>query len=1614
MTNFYTKNQALYWLILGMFMIMPRINAQQLIKEGKQNERAAYEFNLLKNPNTGKIPENIRTKELTYVYSTPSLKKINKSGNKGKNKQATQSFTWNRRGPFNVGGRTRALAIDRTNENIILAGGVSGGMWRSTNGGASWTQTTGASQTHSVTDVYQDPNNTNIWYHTSGEFRGNSADGGGDGFFRGVGVFKSTDGGITWVLLPSTSGEQFSFSSSFQYAWRVRVDPTNSDVYVATVNGIFRSTDAGISFTLVLAGNNALYTDLEISATGVIYATLGSNSAGSKGVHKSTDGTSWTDVTPTGLAATYNRIVLDIAPSNENILYVFANTPGSGTNDHQLFYTSDAGSNWTNRTTNLPAFGGDVGNLGQGSYNQYIKIKPDNPDVVFIGSLNIYRSTDGYASTGNTTWIGGYSPANNVSTYVNHHPDNHALVFYPSNPARMLTGHDGGISRTEDNLANNVGTFPVTWTLLSNGYYTTQIYGLAIDPGTANDPRLMAGFQDNGKWTATSTSGTANWFEEFAGGDGCYVAIVAGQDIRYTSTQNGKIIRFVGPNVRAPTDADGIQPATATGQLFVNPFILDKTDQNIMYYPAGGRIWRNTDLSAINSGFTFNGTNTGWTNLAGSDAGGSSITTLDVSLNNAAHILYYGTADGKVFRLDNVHTGNPTAVDIHTGKGFPAGAYVSSVSVDPSNSANVLLTFSNYGVQSIFYTTDSGVNWTNVSGNLEEMPDGTGNGPSVRWAEVHRDSNGGVVYLIGASTGLYSTETLNGTSTVWTQEGPNTIGTVPVVMMEGRSADDLVAVGTHGVGLFSGTVKASLCGVPGNLVTSSLTATTTTLDWTAVGGATTYDVRYRLKNTTSWTDVTGIATNTTNLTGLTANTVYEFQVRANCVGGVGNYSGSKAFVTCVETFPYTESFENDLNQWLQDDTDDFDWTRRAGPTASGNTGPGSATDGNTYLYTEASTPYNPAKTARIISPCFNFSNVSYPKITFSYHMFGANMGSLTLEISTNGGASWTSLWSRTGDQGNAWNTQTIGLNAYKGGYVQLRFVGVTGGGFDSDMAIDAISITNDTPSVLRGNFLNVDGANQYISTGSVITNAVDNVTAELWFQWNGTGSGNRMLMYNGTAGSSNGYGLVLNNSNYVVPWVNGAEISNTTTLITANQWHHAALVREAGTLKLYIDGEPQTLGSNPTPTTPTTATYIGANTGGTDAFPGKIEEVRFWSVVRTQAQIRENMHLVLNGSETGSVAYFQFNETSGNAIDIIGANNGTLQNTPARVASDCPIGSGRSQTITVNASGNQDFATTGLQIEFAAGTLPNGDIVVTQIDGIRAPTNIPGDLKTYASSYWVIHNYGTNATFTELVQLTMTLPASDVISANDEANPANLRLYKRDSNSGEGDAWTNMGSANSANAAARTINFTTFTPNFTSFSQILAGTVNTGTSPLPVTLSQFEAVRQGQEQVLLRWETSSELNSLKFEVQKSDNGIDFKTIGSVDAAGNSTQKRTYQYLDQQALNSAYYRLKQIDKDGKFSLSEHQFVQGSDLQALKFFPNPFTKELKMNFGASQTTTLPMRLQVQGTSGKQLINIQGNAAAVQQTLNRRIHQLQKGTYLIKLIIGSKVYIKKVIKE
>lgn len=167
--------------------------------------------------------------------------------------------------------------------------------------------------------------------------------------------------------------------------------------------------------------------------------------------------------------------------------------------------------------------------------------------------------------------------------------------------------------------------------------------------------------------------------------------------------------------------------------------------------------------------------------------------------------------------------------------------------------------------------------------------------------------------------------------------------------------------------------------------------------------------------------------------------------------------------SAISSFPYSESFEASFGAWTQGTGDDFNWTRKSGTTPSGSTGPASASDGSQYVYMESSAPNYSTKRAVLVSPCFDLTNQNQAVFSFKYHMYGAaSMGNLKLGLSTDNGATWTTVWSKSGNQGNAWLAATVDLSSYGGASVKLRFDGTTGTTWQGDMAVDGIQLLNST------------------------------------------------------------------------------------------------------------------------------------------------------------------------------------------------------------------------------------------------------------------------------------------------------------------------------------------------------------------------------------------------------------------------------------------------------------------------------------------------------------------------------------------------------------------------
>lgn len=743
--------------------------------------------------------------------------------NKAKSRTGTEDFPWVERGPTNVGGRTRGLMWDPNDENgkKVWAGGTYGGLWYTTDiytNTTQWTKVDDFWDNIAVSAITHDPNNTNIFYVGTGE-------GWGVGASRGGGIWKTTDSGQNWALL--------SASSEFYYVndLAVRNENGTSVLYAAVranfyegewhglgAQGLQRSTDGGSTFTqsMKIIPNESIpyaIADIEIAADNKLWVAATTNAfnaddRGGGSILHSENGTSWTLSTQ---RTDGNRVEIACAPSNESIVYALVENDGT---IGEVIKTTDGGATWTSLSepndadTGIPA--SDF-SRGQAWYDLILAVDPNDENVVLAGAIDLFRSEDGGGSWGQIShWYGGFD-----FPYV--HADQHAIAYKPGSSTDVIFGHDGGID-----LSITMDQSEPSFINRNNNYNVTQFYAAAIHPEAGTD-YFLAGSQDNG--TQRFTSAGLGSTTEASGGDGAFCFI--DQD-----NPNVQISSYVYNNYWVSTNGGASFPNNFTisddntGQ-FINPADYDDT-QNILYTA--------TDESSIGR---FSNIGNGTPSRADLSVSlGGIASHLRVSpYNTASTTLFVGTISGKLFKITNASATSSSA-EI-TGANFPSGN-ISCVEIGASEN-ELLVTFSNYGVNSVWYSGDGGTSWSSKEGNMPDIP--------VRWALFNPNNRSEVI--IATDLGVWRTEAISESSPTWV---PSNIGlaNVRVDMLQIRESDHEVIAATYGRGLYSSSGFAEGSGntidadfsasvstiAPGESVsfTDESTGSPTSWQWTFEGG----------------------------------------------------------------------------------------------------------------------------------------------------------------------------------------------------------------------------------------------------------------------------------------------------------------------------------------------------------------------------------------------------------------------------------------------------------------------------------------------------------------------------------------------------------------------------------------------------------------------------------------------------------------------------------------------------------------------------------------------------------------------------------------------------------
>ncbi|HLP36401.1 T9SS type A sorting domain-containing protein [Lacibacter sp.] len=815
-----------------------KISLLGLPEEEGGNKRRLYEWKMLHDPAKGEIPRDIHKKELALLRS------IQSNQNAASFRQ-TINNSYTAAGPSQNGGRTRAVAYDIRNSGVMLAAGISGGIFRSTDGGATWSFSNPINDVRIVSCLAQDPRPgfQDTWYAGTGEFWGSSPTY-PNALIPGHGIYKSVNNGQTWTKLPSSidqnETENGFVDDIFDMVFNIQVD-NNGHVYAAVLGAILRSTNGGNTWggsLFELSGLSTpntplvtLITDIAISKPGVApvryYASFSGRSIDSDtaGVWTSTNGNfgSWTKIGGPSLVtgwraydntitnneynAGWGRTILAVAPSNSNILYVMYDNglvASSGQAEADLFRANLASFptvSWANRSANLMALqnGSTTKYLEtQDEYNMLLAVHPTLENFVLAGGVNLFKSTDGFLNPG--TFIGGlesttYNDPNRFS-----HVDFHAFAFHPSTPNRFVVGNDGGLQVTNDITASTI-----TWDNLNSQYQTFQYYHVAIDP-TLGSLTFSGGAQDNSTSYRDSKllfgpalSDPNDHYVGLLGGDGGMTALspsTSTQQYLYASAQNGILARL---NIVKGSNLTGAQidPSSAPEGEFVTYYHLDPDNTELLYYVADNRLWRTTSATTVTA-------TSGWTEMTGIAAAlntsGESIFALATSrgtYNGTGSYLFIGSDKAKIYRMQDPRNAAASTAPVNiTPSGITADALVREIAVNPRNPDTVLAVISNYGATSAFWTGNAlsaSPTWQLVEGNIATA--------SFRSCAIVATTTG-VEYYVGTSIGLFSTSTINSTSTVWTLEGPAVMQGAIVNDLVLRTADNTLLVGTHGNGMF--------------------------------------------------------------------------------------------------------------------------------------------------------------------------------------------------------------------------------------------------------------------------------------------------------------------------------------------------------------------------------------------------------------------------------------------------------------------------------------------------------------------------------------------------------------------------------------------------------------------------------------------------------------------------------------------------------------------------------------------------------------------------------------------------------------------------------------------
>jgi hypothetical protein len=605
---------------------------------------------------------------------------------------------WTSIGPNNIGGRSLAISVHPVDTSIVFIGSASGGLWKSTSGGigaSAWTLVNTGFPSLAVSSIAIDSVNPNIMYIGTGENYGYQySDYHGVDLrltrgMYGIGILKTTNGGTTW-----TKSLDWTYNNQ-RGVWKVMINPKNPNIiYSATSEGVYKSYNAGGTWSQVLNYQMAMDMLINTTDTNIVYASIGNLSNNipnaNVGLYKSTNGgVSWTKLAG-GLPSTWSgKATLQMYKGNPN--YIYANIANDITAYVGYYKSTDGGTTWTVGSTSVPS-------SNQGWYNQAHLVKANDANSILLGTLNVEKSTNGGTSfttkSSWSAWNTGATPPGQPEGPTNFvHADVHYYADNPKEPNKVYIAADGGLYRSDN--------FGETFYSCNGGYVTSQFYP-TLGNSFTDSVFCIGGLQDN---RAAFYQGTTAWYKTFGGDGFCSQVSSANPQVCYTEYTYGDIAKSNNGGVTLNYLNNIPNSGSETYYCFNTPFIVCPVNPNVLYV-AGTDFYKST-----NAGTSFSAS---LKNFGGGKAISMAASWISVDT------IYVGTTPegstvAAVWRSVN---GGTTWTNITAA--LP-NRYPTRIVTNPYKASEVYVTFGGFGTGHVYKSTDAGTTWINITNNLPDI-----------------------------------------------------------------------------------------------------------------------------------------------------------------------------------------------------------------------------------------------------------------------------------------------------------------------------------------------------------------------------------------------------------------------------------------------------------------------------------------------------------------------------------------------------------------------------------------------------------------------------------------------------------------------------------------------------------------------------------------------------------------------------------------------------------------------------------------------------------------------------------------------------------------------------